>query len=304
MGFVNGTTSDSGTGLDSPSGAGFGQIAAVAGNLEPALPSRLGGIGSDRMRLRRSAPDLSFINAAALMRALRAHDSYTASHSNTVVDLALRVARALRVPADQLPDIARTALLHDVGKIAIPDFVLTKPGPLSEAEWQAMKLHTEIGERLVDSVPSLKNLAAWIRAAHERWDGLGYPDGLRGEEIPLASRIVFVCDAYDAMTSDRSYRRALPKWAAVRELADNAGTQFCPTSVEALLTAVAPFLRGPVQHGSRRRRFQRQPEEGRGIQPVHRGPAVGAVADVAGDTFGAGGGDQLRDETVIAFAVH
>jgi HD-GYP domain-containing protein (c-di-GMP phosphodiesterase class II) len=170
-----------------------------------------------------------------LLAAVEARDSYTGEHSAAVVDHAVAVARSLGLNDTEVTEVEQTARLHDVGKISTPDRVLSKPGALSEEEWQIMRRHPLDSERLIRRVPALSHLAPALRAEHERWDGAGYPDGLSGREIPLASRIVFVCDAYHAMTSDRPYRRALTPSDARRELVENKGTQFCPNCVEALL---------------------------------------------------------------------
>ncbi len=174
----------------------------------------------------------------ALLAAVEARDDYTGEHCRGVVELSLVVAHELRLGARELEHVEQVALLHDVGKVAVPDSVLRKPGPLSTAERAVVERHTETGARIVRSIPGLAHLAPAIRAAHERWDGLGYPDGLSGERIPLASRITFVCDAYDAMTSDRPYRRALDERRARAELRANAGSQFCRRSASALLGAL------------------------------------------------------------------
>ena len=123
--------------------------------------------------------------------------------------------------------------LHDVGKIAVPDAILNKPGPLTEDEWQFIRQHTLIGERILGAAPSLADAARLVRASHERMDGTGYPDGLLGEEIPLGARVIGVCDAFDAMTSARPYRATpLSVEGALAELRENAGTQFDPQVVE------------------------------------------------------------------------
>jgi two-component system, cell cycle response regulator len=131
--------------------------------------------------------------------------------------------------------VRHAALLHDVGKLAIPDGILDKPGPLDDAELEFVRAHTLVGERVVSAAPALVPVGRLIRSSHERFDGAGYPDGLVGEEIPLGSRIVFVCDAFVAMTSERAYRAALSEADALRELGRNAGTQFDPAVVEAFL---------------------------------------------------------------------
>ncbi|HEY8582497.1 MAG TPA: HD domain-containing phosphohydrolase, partial [Capillimicrobium sp.] len=138
----------------------------------------------------------------------------------------------------ELEDLADVALLHDIGKVGVPDAVLRKPGPLSDDEWRAMREHPAIGAAIVERVAQLAHLAPAIRAEHERWDGEGYPDGLAGESIPVASRIVLACDGYHAMVSERPYRRAMPRADALAELRRCAGTMFWPPAVEALIGVV------------------------------------------------------------------
>jgi two-component system cell cycle response regulator len=149
-------------------------------------------------------------------------------------------ARQLGLSGEAIDEVARAAELHDIGKIAIPDSVLTKPGPLEASEWALIHQHTVIGERILLAAPALKPVAALVRASHERWDGKGYPDRLTAEAIPLGARIVAVCDAYDAMTSERGYRAAMPHAAAIAELRRCAATQFDPTVVEAFIATLAP----------------------------------------------------------------
>ena len=181
---------------------------------------------------------LKATGAGALLAALEARDGYTGEHSAAVVELSVAVARRLGLPEEKIADVEQAALLHDIGKIGVPDAVLNKPGPLDDGEWEMMREHPMIGERIVSSVEGLAHLAPVIRAEHERWDGEGYPDGLRGEEIPLTSRIVFACDAWHAMISDRPYREALDLRTAIAELKGNSGTQFCLVIVEVLLDAI------------------------------------------------------------------
>jgi len=166
-------------------------------------------------------------------------DEYTGQHTRGVVILAGMVADELEVSEEVRRDTEFGALLHDVGKIAIPKEIINKPGPLEPHEWELMKTHTVEGERLLQRVGGiLGRVGVVVRASHERWDGKGYPDGLAGEEIPLAARIVSCCDAYNAMTTDRSYRAAMPVQVALKELRDNAGTQFDPRVVEAVVSIV------------------------------------------------------------------
>jgi putative nucleotidyltransferase with HDIG domain len=187
------------------------------------------------------------VAGAALIAAVEARDAYTGRHSRTVVALAAAVARQLGLPDDAVTLAEKVALLHDIGKLAVPDQILGKPGPLDPSEWDVMHRHSAIGADVVTSIPGLGHLAAAIRAEHEHWDGSGYPDGLAGEEIPIASRIVLVCDAYHAMTSVRPYRDALTAAEARAEIERGAGGQFCPRCSEALLTLFdegAPQLGG------------------------------------------------------------
>ena len=178
------------------------------------------------------------IALAALSAGLDARDSYTGRHSESVVELAMQVSRELGLSESFMQGLKQVALLHDIGKLGIPDAILAKPGPLDEDEWKLMFTHPIIGAQIVASVDDLAPLAPAIRAEHERCDGTGYPDGLTREQIPLASRITFACDAYDAMTSSRPYRAAMDRPAAMAELRDNAGTQFDPDVVSALLRVV------------------------------------------------------------------
>jgi diguanylate cyclase (GGDEF)-like protein/PAS domain S-box-containing protein len=185
---------------------------------------------------RRSHAELAGIHA--LLSALTARDQYTGAHSHTVVKLATRVAQRLGCSDEQVQEVEQVALLHDIGKVGIPDSVLQKRGPLSKQDWQLMHQHPAIGARILAGTRTLAHLAPAVKAEHERLDGNGYPDGLRGQEIPLASRITFACDAYHAMTSDRPYRKALASDAARGQLRDGAGSQFDPQVVEALLAVI------------------------------------------------------------------
>ena len=166
-------------------------------------------------------------------------DPYTAAHSRSIVELAEATAEKLSVPRHERQRLEFAALLHDVGKIAIPKEILNKPARLTQEEFEVMRRHTIEGQFMLDRVGGLLGeIGEIVRSCHERWDGLGYPDGIAGDEIPLAARIVFACDAYNAMTTDRVYRPALPVDEAVRELTENAGTQFDPTVIAALIEVV------------------------------------------------------------------
>ena len=172
--------------------------------------------------------------AASLAHAVDARDAYTGSHSYMVGELAARVAKKMGLETEQV-ELARLAgSLHDLGKLAIPEEILRKPGPLNEAERLVLERHPQIGFRMLDSL-GVEPVASWVLHHHERWDGDGYPDRLGGDAIPLGSRILFVADAYDAMTTDRVYRSKLSHERAISELERCAGTQFDPDVVAALL---------------------------------------------------------------------
>ncbi len=183
--------------------------------------------------------ELKSATVGALAAALDARDHYTAMHSLAVVAHAAEVARRLGLDAGEVADVEHVAVLHDIGKIAVPDALLQKRGSLSAEEWEVMRRHPVHGERLVAEIDGLEHLAAAVRGEHERWDGAGYPDGLAGEEIPMASRIVFVCDAYDAMRTDRPDRQAMAEDAARAEIRAGLGSLFCPDGAQALLDVLA-----------------------------------------------------------------
>jgi putative nucleotidyltransferase with HDIG domain len=182
----------------------------------------------------------AYRGTALLLRdLLEEDDEYTGHHTEDVVDLAGRVAEQMGVSEDVKRETELGALLHDIGKIHIPDAIINKPGKLDADEWAIMKTHTIEGQRMLDQVGGLLGtVGVVVRASHEDFDGTGYPDGLAGEQIPLAARIVSACDAFNAMTTTRSYRPAMPIEAAVAELRRCSGTQFDPHVIEALLVVV------------------------------------------------------------------
>jgi two-component system, cell cycle response regulator len=177
-----------------------------------------------------------------LIRILRERDPWLGDHLRGVAQLAAAIGKAAKLEADQLDALVRAAELHDIGKIAIPDRILHKPGPLDGAEWELMRRHPAIGERVLAEAPAMAPVAALVRSSHERWDGGGYPDGLEGEEIPRGSRIIFVCDAFEAMIETRSYREARSPDEALAELRRCAGTQFDAEVVELFAEQVFPRL--------------------------------------------------------------
>ena len=178
--------------------------------------------------------------ALVLGDVVEADDGYTGEHCRDVVDLAVEVGRRLRLPADRMRDLEFAALLHDVGKVAIPKRIINKPGALDEDEWAVVRRHTIEGQRMLDRVGGfMRDVGVIVRAHHERWDGRGYPDGLAGEAIPLEARIIACCDAWNAMTTTRSYRAALSDAVAADELRANAGSQFDREVVVAVLAVAA-----------------------------------------------------------------
>ena len=174
----------------------------------------------------------------ALALALDARDPYTAGHSDRVSVLSVAIGRALNLPAADLEVIRLGALLHDIGKIGVPDEVLRKPGALTAAEYDKIKEHPLLGARILRSVPFLADHIPIVELHHERPDGQGYPHGLRDQDIPMSARIVHVADAYDAITSARAYRSGRPSGDALRELWRHAGTMFHAEIVGALANAL------------------------------------------------------------------
>jgi diguanylate cyclase (GGDEF)-like protein len=173
-----------------------------------------------------------------LMHTMRAKHPGLHQHASEVADLAVAVARRLGMTAEEIDEVGRAAELHDVGKVGIPDAILDKPGPLDPDEWEFMRRHTILGERILSAAAALRPVAMLVRSSHERWDGHGYPDGLRATQIPRGSRIVAVCDAFEAMTADRPYRSALSREAACAELIAGAGTQFDPDVVDVFIREI------------------------------------------------------------------
>jgi two-component system, cell cycle response regulator len=185
-------------------------------------------------------------SAGVLRSALSEWDPELAGHTNEVAALAIQVARSLGLDEDDIERVVIAADLHDIGKIAIPRSILQKPGPLDADEWAYMRRHTLIGERIAQSAPALVGVSGLIRSSHERWDGTGYPDQLAGDDIPLGSQIVLVCDAYAAMTTERCYQPAMTRADALAELRDNAGTQFAPAVVAACLAVCLELDAAPA----------------------------------------------------------
>jgi HD-GYP domain-containing protein (c-di-GMP phosphodiesterase class II) len=172
---------------------------------------------------------------AALSSTVEAKDDYTATHGEDVAEMSEQVALRMGLNATRAREVRYAAMLHDVGKIAVPSEILLKPGPLNDEEWVVMRSHAAVGGELVERIDAFAHLAPAVRASHERWDGGGYPDGLAGEQIPLAARIIAACDTYDAIVTDRPYRPAGTPAEAAAELRRVAGAQLDEQVVAALL---------------------------------------------------------------------
>jgi len=177
----------------------------------------------------------------ALMKTLEAKDFITEGHADRLEELSVKMAKALKLTQNRLDRIKLLARFHDIGKVGIPDQILMKPSRLNEEEWNVMKTHSNIGKRIAEASPELKDISSLIFYHHERFDGAGYPLGLKGREIPVECRILSILDTYDAMTNDRPYRKALPERAAVDEIIKNSGSQFDPDMVDVFLSLLQSY---------------------------------------------------------------
>jgi len=220
------------------------ELGAAASLLVLPLASVLAVLSRERQRRIDQTLELSEAyqgTALLLGDVVEADDAYTGSHSRGVVELSLAVADHLSLDSSQRRNVEFAALLHDVGKIAVPKEIINKTGPLDEAEWKIMHRHTIEGETMLKRVGGvLAEVGRIVRSSHEHYDGSGYPDGLSGEEIPIEARIVTCCDAFSAMTTTRSYREAMPVEAVLAELRACAGTQFDPEVVATLIEVTEP----------------------------------------------------------------
>jgi HD-GYP domain-containing protein (c-di-GMP phosphodiesterase class II) len=169
---------------------------------------------------------------------LDTRDHYTAVHSTEVASLALEIGREMGMPQGVLEQIDVAARVHDIGKVAIPDSILLKPGPLNDAEWKVMKTHPVVSAQLIEGLEIYSSVAAAVRHEHERWDGSGYPDGLRGEQIPVLSRVIAAADIYNALSTDRPYRKAFTHEETIRMIGEMRGTDIDPMVADALLLVV------------------------------------------------------------------
>ncbi|HWF72932.1 MAG TPA: diguanylate cyclase [Solirubrobacteraceae bacterium] len=225
--------------------ASYGSVAAPeeAASIEDALRA-----ADMRMYTRKhgSRPSSRRQSGNVLIQALAERHPDLGPHLDAVTALAGDVATRLGLAANIVEHVRLAAGLHDIGKVAIPDEIVGKPGPLDEAEWEFMRRHTIIGERILRAAPALFEVARLVRSSHERYDGTGYPDGLAGDDIPVGARIICVCDAYDAMTSERPYRQARSPAEALAEVRRCAGSQFDPEIVAAFAAVLEPFSAGPA----------------------------------------------------------
>lgn len=193
-------------------------------------------LSSSKAQMLMDLSELFYKTIKSIAHALDAKDEYTHGHSMRVTLYSLALAKALNLPDNLLEEIETTGLLHDIGKIAIPEKILLKPGKLTDEEYEVIKKHPELGENLVSGIGKLKLISNWLRYHHERYDGRGYPEGLLGEQIPISSRIIAIADTYDAMTSSRSYRPALSHEEAINEVKRCAGSQFDPKLAELFIS--------------------------------------------------------------------
>ncbi|MDY3552137.1 HD domain-containing protein [Gemmata sp. JC717] len=210
-------------------------------------------LGLDRQQLVERNRAMFVQTVTALAQAVEMRDEYTGNHTQRVTTYALLLADELGLPDEDRKQLQVATLLHDIGKIGIDDAILRKPGRLSDAEFAQMKTHVLRGAEIVQMIPGLAWALPVVRGHHERWDGRGYPDALKGEEIPLTARVVAVADAFDAMTSDRPYRAGMPAARAFAELQAGAGTHFDPACVEAF-TRIRPQLEALLEREARERR--------------------------------------------------
>jgi HD-GYP domain-containing protein (c-di-GMP phosphodiesterase class II) len=172
-----------------------------------------------------------------LVDAVSRHDTYTGGHSRRVSHYALQIGRVMGYPAEQLDCVRRAGLVHDIGKVVVPDQILKKEGTLTEEEFKLVRLHPSLGASILGRMPGMEDLVAAVLFHHERWDGSGYPDGLSEDEIPTEARMILVADAFDAMTTQRPYGEVLTADETIAELSLNAGRQFDPLFVAALAAA-------------------------------------------------------------------
>jgi two-component system cell cycle response regulator len=227
--------------------ASFGSCVIPA---EAEAPSHAMHLADQRMYARKqtSRPSALSQSKDVLLQALTERHPDLTCHVGSACDLTAAIGSRLGMSDDAIAALRSAAQLHDIGKVAMPDAIMGKPGPLDEEEWGFIRRHTLIGQRIVDAAPVLAGVGKLIRSSHEAYDGRGYPDGLAGDAIPLGARIITVCDSYDAMTSDRPYRPAMSHHQALAELRHCAGVQFDPDVVAVFEAVVGAAIADP--HGA------------------------------------------------------
>src|SRR5581483_1443367 len=218
---------EGGEGFSITCSSGHALIPSEAGDSSEALQ-----IADRRMYADKGVRVVARDSSGVLIQALIERDRFLGDHVRSVVDYAVALAGHAGLRGADIELVRAIAELHDVGKLALPESILLKPGPLDDEEWRLVRQHTVVGERIVAAADGLGEVAKAVRSTHERWDGTGYPDGLAGERIPFTSRLIAICDAYDAMTAPRPYTPALTQQEALDELMRHAGTQFDPNLVE------------------------------------------------------------------------
>jgi putative nucleotidyltransferase with HDIG domain len=230
---------------------------AAASDEIGALTSSFNAMASALQRTTSQVEDAYFGSLEAFARAIDARDPYTFEHSTRVAAISLEIAEAMALTAEERTALRRSGLLHDVGKIGVQDQILLKAGPLTEEEWGAIRRHPVIGYGIVKDLGFLRQSLAGVHHHHERWDGKGYPDGLKGSAIPLQARIIGVADAFDAMTSDRAYRKGFSLEFAIATILKEAGSQFDPevvrafeSRIEAILGQLGQMSKAPMPHAA------------------------------------------------------
>ncbi len=197
--------------------------------------ARHASVAMENAKLYQEINDLFYSSIKSLVTAIEAKDKYTRGHTERVTKYSISIAKEMNLEENDIKNLELAAMLHDIGKIGIPDKVLLKPGKLTDEEYEMIKTHPSKGAEILMHIKSMKNILPGIRHHHERYDGRGYPDGLSGENIPLSARIIAVADSFDAMVTDRPYRKGLPIEEAIRRLKENKGTQFDPNAVDTFI---------------------------------------------------------------------